>query len=104
MACPIVENSNSGTISKFDLSLFLWYNKNHQLVGYILVHIDGFLFTGNKDHNYQITTFLTEKEEKLNFRYLRVHITSTNNTITLDQHQYFQNPYKSKERANKSLE
>lgn len=56
MACPIVENSNSGTISKFDLSLFLWYNKNHQLVGYILVHIDGFLFTGNKDILKTITT------------------------------------------------
>lgn len=56
MVCPIVENSNSGTISKFDLSLFLWYNKNHQLVGYILVHIDGFLFTGNKDILKTITT------------------------------------------------
>ena len=65
-------NSNSRTIFKDDPLLFLWYNESDELIGYILVHADDFLSTGNQDfHKTIITklrgTFLIGKENKLNF-------------------------------------
>ena len=60
-------NNNSGTISKVDPFLFLWYSESDKLIGYILVHVDDFLFAGNQDfHKTIITklggTFLTGTE------------------------------------------
>ena len=62
-------NSNSGTISKVDPSLFLWYNENDELIGYILVHVDNFLFAQNQDFHKTIIiklrgTFLIGKEDE----------------------------------------
>ena len=74
-------NSNSGTISKVDPSLFLWYNESDELIGYILGHVDDFLFAGNKDFHKTIIT---------KFNYLGLNVT-TNSTITLYQYQYIQN-------------
>ena len=86
-------NSNSRTISKIDQSLFLWYHESDELIGYILVQADDFLFAGNKDlHKTKITilggTFLTGKEDKLNFKYLQLNVTSTNSTVTIKHYQY----------------
>ena len=80
-------NSNSETISKVDPSLFLWYNESEELIGYILVHVDDFLFAGNKDfHKTMITKlkriFLIGKEAKLSFKYLGLNVTSIDSTIT----------------------
>ena len=81
-------NSNSGAISKVHPSLFLWYNESDELIGYILVHVDEFLFARNQDfHKTIITklrgTFLMGKENKLNFKYLGLNVTSTNSTTPL---------------------
>ena len=86
-------NNNSRTISKIDPSLFLWYHESDELIGYILVQADDFLFAGNKDlHKTIITilggTFLTGKEDKLNFKYLQLNVTSTNSTVTIKHYQY----------------
>ena len=59
-------NSNSGTISKVDPSLFLWYNESDELIGYILVHVDDFLFAGNIDFHKTIIT---------KFNYLGLNVT-----------------------------
>ena len=66
-------NSNSRTISKVNSSLILWYNESDELIGYNLVHVDDFLFAGNKDfHKTTITklrgAFLIGKEDKLNLK------------------------------------
>ena len=54
-------NSNSGTISKVDPSLFLWYNESDELIGYIIVHVDDFLFAGSPDFHKTIITKLRGK-------------------------------------------
>ena len=82
-------NSNSRTIYKNDPLLFLWYNESDELIGYILVHIDDFLSTGNQGFHKTIITklrgkFLIGKEDKLNFKYLGPNVTATNSTITLN--------------------
>ena len=63
------------------------------------MHVDDFLFAGNKDPDKAIITklrliFLIGKEDKLNFEYLELNVASTNSTITLDQYQYIQNLHK----------
>ena len=67
--------------------MFLWYNESEELIGYILVHVDDFLFAGNKDfHKTMITKlkriFLIGKEAKLSFKYLGLNVTSFDSTIT----------------------
>ena len=54
-------NNNSGTISKVDQFLFLWYSESDKLIGYILVHVDDFLFAGNQDFHKTIITKLRGK-------------------------------------------
>ena len=89
-------NSNSRIISKVDPLLFY---KSDEVIGYILVHLDDFLFAGNPDFLKTIITklggtFLIGKEDNLKLKYLGVNVTSTNSTITLDQYQYIQNLHK----------
>ena len=62
-------NSNSRTISKVDPSLFLWYNENDGLIGYIFVHVDDFLLAQNQDFHKTIIiklrgAFLIGKEDE----------------------------------------
>ena len=76
-------------------SSIIWYHKCDELIA-ILVHVDNFLFAWNKDFYKKIITELRgkrliEKEDKLNFKYLGLDVTSTNSTITLNQYQYIQN-------------
>ena len=78
--------------------MLLWYNESDELIGYILVHVDDFLFAGNQGFHKTIITklrgaFLIGKEDKLNFKYLGLNVT-TNSTITLGQNQYIQNLHK----------
>ena len=87
---------NKGYLSEIDPSLFIWYSNEKTLLGYILIHVDNFLFAGVKEfHNSIIkrlkSTFAIGKEEKTNFRYLGLNICSHLDNITLDQHQYIQN-------------
>ena len=81
---------------EIDPSLFIWYSNEKTLLGYILIHVDNFLFAGVKEFHKSIikklkSTFAIDKEEKANFRYLGLNICSHLDNITLDQHQYIQN-------------
>ena len=87
---------NSRVVSDVDPSLFLWYDSNSELIGYLLIHVDDFLFAGHQNFHERImkklkSSFLVGKEEKLNFRYLGINISSGNCNITLDQNSYIKN-------------
>ena len=83
-------NSDSGCILKIDPALFIWYNENGNLQGFVPVYVDDFLFAeSDKFHKSIITklkaTFLIGKGEKLNFKYLGLNVTPNSNNITLNQ-------------------
>ena len=88
--------SSGGVTSKVDPSLFLWYNKNNTLIGFILAHVDDFMFAGTANfHKIVISklksTFQVGKEEKLDFKYIGLNIVTLNSHISVDQHHYINN-------------
>ena len=88
--------SSGGVTSKVDPSLFLWYDKNNTLIGFILVHVDDFMFAGTANfHKIVISklksTFQVGKEDKLDFKYIGLNIVKLNSHISVDQHHYINN-------------
>ena len=89
-------NLPDGVSSKLDPLLFLCYNKNNNLIGYILVHVEDFLFTGTQQFHKTIIsklrkTFQVVKENKLDFEYIGLNLVTTKTHISLDQLQYINN-------------
>ena len=72
---------NNGKISKFDPALFMWHDRNNNIIGLIAVHIDDFLRTGENSFLESILTklqksFSVAKEEQKCFHLLGLNVQS----------------------------
>ena len=85
-----------GVTSNLDPFLFLWCNKINNLIDYILVDVEVFLFAGIRQFHKTIVskkreTFQVDKEDKRDFNYIGLNIVTTKIHISLDQYQYINN-------------
>ena len=82
-------------ISKFEPSLFLWYDQDKQLYGLIGVHVDDFLCTGSRKSLASLISkienaFTVGKEESNNFHYVGLNIQCVNSNISVNQFLYIE--------------
>ena len=80
-------------MSRSDPTLFYFVHEN-QVCGFIALHVDDIIWTGNSNFEEAIinklrTKFFIGKENNIPFRYLRLDISSTYpNEVTLSQYHY----------------
>ena len=84
---------NNGKISKFDPALFMWHDKNNNIIGLIALHVDDFLCNGENSFLESILrklrkSFSAGKEEQKRFGFLGLSVQSKPNKILLDQNHY----------------
>ena len=76
--CEFVAKNN-GKISKFDPALFMWHDRNNNIIGLTAVHVDDFLRTGENSFLESILTklqksFSVGKEEQKCFHLLGLNV------------------------------
>ena len=81
-----------GKMSSVDSGLFTWH-KGNELQGFIAVHVDDFLWSGNAEFPSTIIlklckTFTIGKEESKCFKYLGLNIAQVSEKIKFDQEDY----------------
>ena len=80
-------------VSIYDNALFLWHDANRNLIGILAMHVDDFVFCGNKLFKKEVIAVLKEKfkvgtHESGTFKYLGLNVNQSKNGITVDQDLY----------------
>ena len=79
--------------SSFDQSLFLKFNNNNKLEGFIVIHVDDFLYSGTADFHKNVIAELTRKfiigsRSEKSFEYLGSRISQDDVDVVVDQDSY----------------
>ena len=84
-----------GKVSMYDNALFLWHNKDNELIGILAVHVDDFSFAGTDRFQSDVInevkrTFEIKTHDVGSFKFLglRVNQSSVDKSITIGQEQY----------------
>ncbi len=85
-----------GKLSSYDNSVFIWHDKEGNLVGTITIHVDDFEYSGTSNWhkdviNKLIEIFKISKNDKGKFKYLGLNIEQNGTEIFVDQQAYIDN-------------
>ena len=93
----VEEFIKSGAVkSVLDTAMFMWYNKDDELVGHLVTHVDDFIYVGDTQWNKNVMDKIKDKfnissEFEGSFKYIGLNVVQSNEMISIDQMHYIEN-------------